>query len=298
MLSTSFSDLLDPAFRRIFWQEFGAYPTIYPQYMNLEPSTKDKEKYSEVSGTGVVPQKIEGQAFDTDQLYQKFDVTITNVSFGLEVRASHELANDDQFRVILRTPEALSASARHSLELRTANVYNNAETAGVTGGDGIVLAAATHPTTDAGNQSNILGTAADLSYAGLNTMNAMLRKQKSDRGLQQNAMARTLLIPVDLESTAWEILNPTVFQSGATNAQQPNYVANLGLQIVSNPHFTDADSWALLAQKHGLVAQWREMPSITSYIDKDTRDMVWQLFYRFETSFVDWRGFYYTPGAA
>jgi phage major head subunit gpT-like protein len=105
-------------------------------------------------------------------------------------------------------------------------------------------------TTARGNKKT---SAAVLSSAGLKEAVTMFRKLKDATGNLVAVQPRVLLVPVDLEVTAAELMNSTQIASGNTNGQPSTNVFAGRYQVVSSAYLTDASDYYLLASPADLA---------------------------------------------
>jgi hypothetical protein len=122
----------------------------------------------------------------------------THVAYGLGFVITREAIDDNQYeKKALNNTKALARSFRQTKENVCANVYNRAFSSSYVGGDGVCLLSASHPT-QAGNQSNVLATAADLSEASLEDLCVQIAGAVDGRGLKIALMPKKLIIPYQL----------------------------------------------------------------------------------------------------
>jgi hypothetical protein len=105
-------------------------------------------------------------------------------------------------------------------------------------------------TTARGNKKT---SASALSSAGLKEAVTMFRKLKDATGNLVAVQPRVLLVPVDLEVTAAELMNSTQIASGNTNGQPSTNVFAGRYQVVSSAYLTDASDYYLLASPADLA---------------------------------------------
>ena len=114
----AFSHLLAPGMRKIFFEKYGQRPDEYSQVFNVDSSQRAYEEDSEVTGLGRMPEKPEGRPTTYDSPFQaNVRQRYTHVSYGLGFRVTHELYEDDLYRIIRRMPTALARSAHQTIEV-------------------------------------------------------------------------------------------------------------------------------------------------------------------------------------
>ena len=104
-------------------------------------------------------------------------------------------------------------------------------------------------TTARGNKKTSAGA---LSISTLKTIATMFRKLKDPDGNPVAVEPRILLVPVDQELAAAEIMGSTLIQSGATGGQPERNVMAGRYQVVASTYLTNADDFYLLASPSDL----------------------------------------------
>ena len=99
-------------------------------------------------------------------------------------------------------------------------------------------------TTARGNKKTSAGA---LSISTLKTIATMFRKLKDPDGNPVAVEPRILLVPVDQELAAAEIMGSTLIQSGATGGQPERNVMAGRYQVVASTYLTNTDDFYLLA---------------------------------------------------
>jgi phage major head subunit gpT-like protein len=90
-------------------------------------------------------------------------------------------------------------------------------------------------------------TATALGLAGLKEALALYRKLKDRDGKPMATQPRVLLVPVDLEITAAELMNSIQIASGNTSGQPSTNVFAGRYEVVSSTYLTEVDHYYLLA---------------------------------------------------
>ncbi len=269
MMRSAFGDLLAPGFREIFFNKFNEYPSGIEQIFNMNGSEQESEKDSYVSGFGLVPKKTEGASVTYDDVVQGIDTTYKHDTWSMAYRITLEMWEDDLYSKMKKMPDALGRSMRITIETDGANVFNRAQTSGYEGSDGLVLLSTAHLLAGGGTQKNRLTNAADLAMSSLEQAKIDIAETTDDRGLTLHLMPRKLLIPVELEWTANQILNSSSMPGNANNDINP---AKGMLTPVVNNFLTDSDAWFILCDDHELNWFWRKKPDHYQGNDFDTDD--------------------------
>ena len=206
---------------------------------------------------------------------------------------------DDQYgKVGAQKAKALARSMRHTKEIVGANIYNRAQTAGYTGGDGVTLLNASHPNVAGGTFSNVIATAADLSEAALEQAVIDIAGFRDDRGLLIAAKPTQLVIPYQLQFEAARIL--TSDGRVGTDLNDPNVLKDMGLfsNVTINHYLTDADAWFIRTNvKDGIKYFERRGDAFEMDNDFDTENAKFKATARYSFGWSDPRSIYGSAGA-
>jgi hypothetical protein len=288
-----------PGIRKWFGRQYDEHQVEYTDLFEVDSSRKAYEEDVLVTGFGLAPVKSEGSATQYDSESQGFTKRYVHVAYSSGYIVTHEENADNLYEVVSkRRSRALAFSMRQTRENVGANVYNRFTTAGFTGGDGVVLGSTAHPT-KAGNQSNILATAADMSEASVEDLAIQIGQAKNDRGLNISLRPQSLHIPVQLEFEAHRIVRSTLQNDTANNAVNAIRAMNIfpkGIKV--NHYFTDVDQWVIRTNcPQGMMTFDREIGEFQTDNDFDTSNMKAKKYERYSFGWTDWRGLYGTPGA-
>ena len=287
------ADLLEPGLREIYANTYYEenLQSIRSILFRILDSSKAQEHDLEMGDiedfaplTGQVPYDDAGEGYKTNYVHQ---------TFARGIKVQRELVDDDLYGIIAQMPEALGTAAFRKQETDAASVFNNATVANITGGDGVCLASSAHPSAfGAANQSN-LGTTA-LSPTELDTARINMVKYRNPRGHVMTVQPDTILVPVDLESYAYEIVQ----SRGKVDTSQNNRNFHLGrYKIVVWPNFlSSATHWGLMdsrLMKSFLKWYDRDVPQFYKDSDFDTFAAKFAGRMRYSYGWSNWRWLYY-----
>ncbi len=217
MNRASFAKMLEPGLNTLFGLEYDRYPEEYAAVFESNTSQKAFEEDVLLQGFGNAPTKNEGAAVSYDAASQQWTARYQHETIALAFSITEEAEEDGQYGSIAsRYTKALARSMASTKEIKAANVLNNAQAAGFTGGDGQTLLSASHPTQN-GNQSNVLATAEDLSETSLESIVIQISDMKEDRGLRIAAQGTQLIIPTAYQFVAERLLESTLRTGTADN---------------------------------------------------------------------------------
>ena len=296
----SFAKMLEPGLNTLFGLEYDSYPPEYSAVFSSNTSNKAFEEDVLLQGFGNAPTKNEGSAISYDDAGQQWTARYQHETVALAFAISEEAEEDGQYGSIAsRYTKALARSMASTKELKAANVLNFSQTAGYTGGDGVTLLSASHPTRS-GNQSNVLGTAADLSETSLEAVLINIADMKDDRGLRVAAQGQTLVIPTAYTFTANRILQSDLQNDTANNAI--NAIKNNGY-LPGGSHvmrrLTDSDAWFVTTDVPDGLKMFQRSPMKKGMEgDFETGNVRYKVRERYSFGFTDWRGVFGSEGAA
>lgn len=285
--SENFGFLLDPGLRKVFMDEFAMPGSMVDMLYGVESSAKAQEFDLGIGGisdleefTGTIPY---------DDFRQQFRVTYTHREYTKGIKVERRLVDDDLYNVINQRPRALAQSARRTREKHAASVFNNAfNTSVFTGGDGSALCASAHShigTTT--TQSNTGSTA--LSATQVSTVRLLMRDFLDETDNLINIVGDTLLVPPELEETAFEIVQSNLKPDTADNNANFN---RSRFKILVWDYLTDTDNWFMIDGRFAkMFLKWfnRVPTEFNKDRDFDTYISKWSVYQRYSFGFSDWK---------
>jgi len=276
----SFADSYDRRIVGRWMQGYGEPTHEFEDYYNVESINEQDKRWSCISGLGTWVLKPIGENITYDGIFQGYDTTITPATYASGFTLEYETWKDDLSGIIgSQTADSLAQMGRETVEILMAQPFNAgiASVAATTafapwmsGGDSKYMLATDHPVLSGGTWANTPSSQCDLSVTSLQAAKVRGMKMVGARGQQYQLKYDTLVVPIDGEQTAREILgSPTL---PYLNTQTPNTLHN-GMTIKVWSRLTDTDSWFVNAGKSSkiggkgidTVAIWREKP----WFDRD-----------------------------
>lgn len=245
MIEEQFTNLLEPGLKSVFFiaVEALAADSRIPMLFDVITSTKSSEAFQ---GLGAM---ADWNAYEGAIEYDSFDAlyktTLTHAEYSKGFKVERRLIDDDQYNVINARPRALALSAVRTRETHAASVFNNAFSTSYTGGDSQPLCESSgHPGSpeNASTQTNEGSYA--LSYDNVVTTRRLMREFKDDRGGLVRVMPDTLLVPPELEETAWSIWKTA--NKVDTGDYHANFASSFLRNVVVWDYLTDSNAWFLL----------------------------------------------------
>ena len=300
MNRAQFASMLEPGLNTLFGLEYDSYPPEYSAVFEANTSSKAYEEDLLLQGFGSAPTKDEGAAISYDSGSQQWTARYQHETVALAFSLTEEAEEDGQYGSIAsRYTKALARSMASTKEIKAANVLNNAQTAGFTGGDGVVLLSASHPTTN-GLQSNVLATAADLSETSLESILIQISDMKDDRGLRIAAQGTQLIIPTAYTFVAERLLESQLRTGTADNdinaIKSGGYLPK-GYHIMRR--LSDSDAFFVQTDVPDGLKMFQRSPLKKGMEgDFETGNVRYKVRERYSFGATDWRGIFGTEGAA
>lgn len=298
MNRASFAKMLEPGLNTLFGLEYDSYPAEYEAVFESNTSQKAFEEDVLLAGFGNAPTKSEGSAVSYDAASQQWTARYQHETIALAFSITEEAEEDGQYGSIAsRYTKALARSMASTKEIKAANILNTATT--VNGGDGAPLLSAAHPT-QAGNQSNILATPADLSEVSLEAILIQIADMKDDRGLRVAAQGTKLVIPTAYTFVAERLLESQLRTGTADNdinaIRQGGYLPQ-GYHIMRR--LTDSDQWFVQTDIPDGLKMFQRSPMKKGMEgDFETGNVRYKVRERYSFGATDWRGVFGSQGAA
>jgi len=288
-------DILEPGFRKIFFDELAQLPTMYNEIFHVYDSSKQQEYDSGVSGLGQLVQADDAEALTYESLQQLYDINYVHKTYKKGIQVERELVDDDQYNIISKGPKLLAQAATRTVENISGNILDNAFSSG-TGGDGKYLCDTQHPRIDGGTVQSNAATAV-LAETGLKNALLAMRKTVDDKGQKVLIQPDTLVIPPDQEFTA-NVLLKSMGRTG-TNYNEINPVSGALKIKVWNYLDGSTTQWFVLdSGVHQLNFFWRVKPEFTQDTSFETEVAKYKVYCRFSVGFSGWRGLYGSTGTS
>lgn len=289
--------LLWPGIKALFGHKYNEQPAQWSQIFEKRDSDKAYEKVTEITGFGLASTKGEGASVSYDSEGEGVTSTFTHVVYGLGYIVTKEELEDNLYQeVASRRSRGLAYSMKQTAEIVHANILNRAFDSNYTGGDGVELCSASHPTRS-GNQSNLL-TAADLSESAVEDAVKRIRQVTNARGLKIMVKPQRLIVSTDDEFNATRIFKSDLRQGTANNDINAIRVMGSIPEIVPNVFLTDMDAWFVQTDApEGLLSMWRREVELSKDADFDTENAKAKATMRFAAGWGEFRSIYGSSGS-
>jgi phage major head subunit gpT-like protein len=292
--SENFQELLEPRFRKIFFDTYAELPEEFPDIYKVHTSKKAQEHDYHVAGTGLWEKKVPGQAIQQEEIDTGDEVSYIHEAYAKMITIERELADDELYGVMDKLPRKLARGGRARVEMIAAATLNNGFL--VSGYDGVPLFSDSHPLIKGGTADNLMPSA-PLSDTSLKEGMIMMRKNMvTEEGLKMQAKATDLVIPPDLEFRALTILQ-SVGQSDTGN-RADNVIRNKLRPIVLS-YLTSPTAWFLRDKVNAdFNFFWRVKPEFKGAENFDNMVAKYRGYLRFSLGYSDWRGWLGNTGTS
>jgi len=308
MVRGAYAQLMAPGAHAAFvhWLNTKQRPSEYEQVFNIETSEKAYEDEWEFSGVGPLPEKPEGESLTFQDAVQGGTKRYTHFTYGLGVRSSFELYDDDQYNIVKQIPKALARSAQFTIEQQAWNVFNLGFTTQITS-DGVSLFNNQHPLlggpaatnigpglsnviSAAGTYPNRPATDIDLSITAIQLAIQQFERMVDSQGMPIEARPHLMIIPPELKFIAREILGSP--HKPYTSDNEINAILNEDLRYFVGHYLTSVSAWYLTAMKDEtwLKFFWRKKLDEDFFDDPTTRSVAQVSFMRLSVGATSWVG--------
>ena len=286
-----------PGIKAWWGRSYEEHTPEYPDLFEIDTSDKAYEEEVEITGFGLAPVKPQGSQIFYDTEVQGPVSRYTHVAYALGYIVTYEELRDDLYEVVSkRRAQQLAFSMRQTKENILAGIYNGGFT-GTVGADGVTLFSASHPTV-AGNQSNLLTVAADLSELSVENLCIQIMQTTNNRGMKISALPVSLHVPPQLWFEANRIYHSVLQNDTANNAINVLKATSIFPKgIRTNHYFTSATAWFIRTNiPRGVQYFERDKISFDRDNDFDTKNAKAACYERYSAGWSDWRGAYGSPG--
>lgn len=304
----NYGALLEPKLRKIFYETYEEVPEVFSQIYKVHNSKKAVETdyglgamtpweefgSSKTAVTGTNPMPTVPYA----TIPAGLERTYRHKEFAKGFMIERKFIDDEMYNIIEKMPRDLARAGRYKVENDAASLFNNAFSADVGGTgasaiyDGKPLISADHPLLGGGKCSNLVTGA--LSDTTLKQALILGRQQKDEAGKIIQLNFDTLIVPPELEFTAYELVNST--HKVGTDYNDVNSLKGR-FKIIVNPFLKDPDAWFIIdSKRHELNFFWRVRPEFKREEDFDTLVYKYRGYMRYSFGVSDWRGIIGSPG--
>lgn len=289
--SEQFGLLLDPGLRKIFMDEYMLPDGMIDALYGVENSTKAVEYDYALGGVGDL-EEFTGTIPYTD-FEGQYKVSYTHKEWVQGMKIERKLVDDDQYSIINKRPMSLALSAKRTREKHAASVFNSAfNTSVFAGGDTLSLCNSAHTWNGTATTQSNTGTSA-LSATALASARLAMRDFTDDTDNLLTARGTLLLVPPELEQTAYEITMTD--RKPGTGDNDANFIKSLNYKVAVWDYLTDTNNWFLIDEKYAkMFLKWFNRVPVEFNKDKDFDTYIskWSVYNRYSYGFSSWTWLY------
>lgn len=288
--SENFGYLLDPGLRKIFMDEYMMPGMVSDMLYSKEKSSKAVEYDLGIGGMGDL-EEFDG-TIPYGDFHMQYRVSYTHKEWVKGIKVERKLVDDDLYNVINKRPQQLALVAKRTREKHGASLFNNAfNTSTFAGGDGLALCANAHTAVGTATTQDNAGSTA-LSATAVEATRLLMIDYLDETDNLINVMPDTILVPPNLEETAWQIVKTDREVGSANNTM--NF--NMGkYKVIVWNYLTDTNNWFMIDSKYmKLFLKWfdRIPQEFNKDKDFDTYISKWSTYGRYSYGFSDWKWIY------
>lgn len=296
----AFSYLLAPGIRNVFFMHMKDHESEHEKIFTVLTSKRAYEEVLEMAALGTMPQKPEGTPVSYQSFIQGGLKRFTHITFGLGVRVTEEMMEDDLYAQMNKNTKALKRSAVNAKEVLCFNVLNNSFTSEYgypKNGSNEALVSTSHTKIGGGSLSNRPATDVDIGFGALEAAIYHYNTLTDERAMPVDYSPSILLYhPNDLFLVT-ELLNSEYRPFTANNEVNP---LKGRLTPIWSRYLTDSNAWWVLTEKSedGLVVYNRRGLSLANGDDFDTGDAKFKATFRASAGAAEWRTIYGSSGVS
>jgi hypothetical protein len=285
----------------LFGLEYAKYGEEHKEIYDTETSERSFEEETKLSGFSAAPVKNEGSAIAYDNAQEAWTARYNHETIAMGFSITEEAVEDNLYDSLSsRYTKALARAMAYTKQVKAAYVLNNAFTAGVTYGDGVVLCSTAHPLISGGTNSNRPTTGADLNETSLENAVIQIAGWTDERGLLIAAKPKKLIVPPALMFVATRLLETELRVGTADNdinALKNNGSIPEGYTV--NHYLTDTNAWFLMTDVPNGLKHFVRTPLANSMDgDFDTGNVRYKARERYSFGVSDPLGIFGSPGSS
>jgi phage major head subunit gpT-like protein len=286
---TGWKDILQPILKGYFLNEYLEIPTQIPEVFDVNSSKKFKEIYLGIAEIGDFT-KFNG-AINKGNMSEAYSLEIVHDEWTQGIDIQYKLYQDQQYPIFKQGAVGLAMASRRTREQNAFDIFNNAFNTTTVGGDGLALCSSAHTSPVPGTfstQSNAGSSA--LSPASYIQTRQLMKRFRTWSGNRVLIEPDTLLVPVELEGTAREILDSD--RKALELSNTVNVIKTWKPKLMVNTFIDDINNWFMIdsrAAKLHLHFLNREPLRLWDDSSVSTLVMTFAGYYRTGVGFSDWR---------
>jgi phage major head subunit gpT-like protein len=286
--------LVDRRYREVRDQVYASTEDQIGMFYDIQSSTSFEERISSI-GENPTWDEFQG-TIPYVRWYEQYNTVATHREYAQGMRYERTALEDDLTNILRGDYYAkMVRSGIITRQQHAARLWNFAATNDLTfytRSEGVPIASNSHTTATPG-VSTATGfdnlTTAALSPTAYRAARIQMRRFANDQGHIMNTIGDGLVVPIDLEPRAEEILMSSQSPDNANNAVNPERGT---ATVMVSIYWNDTNDWALvnkMMMKDNCIWFDRRKPDFRSIMDFDTEQLKVAGSGRWSTALVDWR---------
>ncbi len=292
-ISSSFADLLDIRFQKIYHDEYQALPDMIGKLCTMV-STNGRNNMT-WSNVGTLPDFTEftGTVGYSSQSLG-YNTTGTPVEFSNGIQVERKLYDDDQYHIMDQKPLALAQSAFRTRQKHAARLLNNAFSVDnyfYVNSEGVALCSDSHTTTSGASVATGFDNkvTSALSAVAVAAARIQMVQMRGDQAERISISPNELWIPPDLYEVAFEIIS----SMGKVDTANNNRNVHEGVYTAYEWNYlTSTKNWFMCdGQMRKQYVFWSDRVPLEFAMAEDLDTLVakWRGYGRWFNAITDWR---------
>src|SRR3990167_3300143 len=250
MISTNWADRLDARIADYAEEEYQQTKDLIPSFFTVvgPGDTPQKQDYRFSSSGALTDLSDFDGAVIYQDAYEGYDGTITPKEYVTGIQIQRKLYDDSLHGDIAAKARGLGRAVARTRQKHGAQWWNNVfsvDSTWLSHTEGVAMCSNSHTTrapdtSTAAGFDNLVTTA--LSTAAVIAARIQMKGFRDDRGNRIESEGDTLIVPVNLEHTAFEITQSMGIPEDVTNARNFNEGR---YKVLSSVYFTDTNDWGM-----------------------------------------------------
>lgn len=287
--TTQFQILTEPGLANIWHDAWPPRELEYVRVFNIRDMPKLTVKDAKLADFGPLQVQDEGAPLTYDDPLSSLTKEYTKVNKALGYKVTDDMIRAELYGELQRYERGLMKSALFDQENSAWDIINSGFGTTNTGFDGLALFSTAHTRMDGGtNQSNRHASDVALSLAGLHDAIVQFSKYKNERGHPIMLAPKLLIVPPDLQMTAFELLDSEKKPGSADN--DVNVIRRFGIDVMVVHYLTSTTAWFIIGDEHDLNFLWWFRPETGSEAEFDTDTIKRKVRQAHAQGFGEWLG--------
>lgn len=293
LLPDNWPKLMEPGLREV-WQNTKDGLTDYiPKFYGVHDTDRLVEHDYDIGSLGRLQKLSDVGQVPYGTFEKGFEKQYRQEEYVGGVTVPRLMAQTEQYGVIDDLVKKEALMTHTTLQEYAASPFNNAFSTGAYAGpDGAALCSTAHKLNDVGTADKVNFEALALSSDNLFTVRRKMRKFVDDQGHLIGCNPNLLIVPPELEETAYVITNSNLKSGTADN--DANFMKGK-FDVVVWDYLTDANAWFVAdskLMKLWLKWFWLQRPEFKSETDFDTLIAKYRVYTAFVNGFSKWQWVY------